>query len=239
MRAFCSWVQDIVHPTDLVFLDFVSKCLEYDPRKRLRAEDAVNHPLFTRVRGLKTVPTPQLSGRPTSSGGQCRTFCELVCDWRVGVGFGRSCGARFRCQRRRVHRMGMPSARTPHMVKLESCKPLHTHAQPFARRCVCPLVPCVLCACCGAVAAAKPRGPDRGPEAHRDAPQCVSGASGTVTKGHGYTSTERRPSAAGDDGDDDYQVRDLAAAEEEGSLDDGRRGRARPGGEPYRRRPGY
>ncbi len=44
-----------MHPEDTVFLDFIQQCLQFDPKRRIRAKDALNHPFFTVVRGLKEV----------------------------------------------------------------------------------------------------------------------------------------------------------------------------------------
>ena len=66
-------VQRIIHPEDTVFLDFIRKCLAYDPRDRIRAKDALNHPLFTGIRGVRDIPKPvkasSLSGAGGSGGG--------------------------------------------------------------------------------------------------------------------------------------------------------------------------
>ena len=52
---WCVVEQDIVHPEDTVFLDFIQQCLQFDPKRRIQAKDALNHPFFTVVRGLKEV----------------------------------------------------------------------------------------------------------------------------------------------------------------------------------------
>ncbi len=45
-----------------MFLDFIRGCLEFDPRRRIRAKEALNHPLFVAVRGVKEVPKPSMRG---------------------------------------------------------------------------------------------------------------------------------------------------------------------------------
>jgi len=40
-------LRDMFHPDDYVFCDLITNMLQYDPRDRLRAEEALRHPFFT------------------------------------------------------------------------------------------------------------------------------------------------------------------------------------------------
>lgn len=48
-----------------MFYDLVKRCLAIDPRKRIRAADAVNHLFFTSIRGFRK-PTEPLFKVPPS-----------------------------------------------------------------------------------------------------------------------------------------------------------------------------
>lgn len=66
-----------IRPQDTVFLDLVRQLLTYDPADRITAQEALNHPFFTAVRGVRPVPFP-LPRKPSSRRGArshspCRT----------------------------------------------------------------------------------------------------------------------------------------------------------------------
>jgi dual specificity tyrosine-phosphorylation-regulated kinase 2/3/4 len=44
----------VLHCTDLAFIDFLEKCLAWDPAKRLKPSEALNHPFITNSRFAST-----------------------------------------------------------------------------------------------------------------------------------------------------------------------------------------
>ena len=83
----CVTGQDIIHPDDVVFYDLVRQCLAVDPRRRIKARDAVNHPLFTSIRGFRK-PTEPAFKVPASK--QHRLDEESIDALSVGPGTGDS-----------------------------------------------------------------------------------------------------------------------------------------------------
>jgi serine/threonine protein kinase len=61
-------LRDLIHADDMVFYDFIRSCLEFDPRKRARAKDLINHSFFTSVRGVVVPPRPVPSPRQEQGG---------------------------------------------------------------------------------------------------------------------------------------------------------------------------
>jgi serine/threonine protein kinase len=51
-------VQDIIHKDDSVFYDLVKRCLTVDPRRRIKAREAINHTFFTAIRGFRRPTEP-------------------------------------------------------------------------------------------------------------------------------------------------------------------------------------
>lgn len=49
----------MVHPAHYLFLDFVRKCLTYDPNSRMTAAEALNHPFLTHPNGAMYLQPPQ------------------------------------------------------------------------------------------------------------------------------------------------------------------------------------
>ncbi len=41
-------LKDLIKPQDAIFLDLLRKLLVYDPRDRITAREALNHPFLTR-----------------------------------------------------------------------------------------------------------------------------------------------------------------------------------------------
>eukprot|EP01138_Halocafeteria_seosinensis_P010159 gb/GECG01010375.1/.p1 GENE.gb/GECG01010375.1/~~gb/GECG01010375.1/.p1 ORF type:complete len:637 (+),score=62.98 gb/GECG01010375.1/:1-1911(+) len=52
-------LEEIISPRDEVFLDLIRRMLEFDPKKRITAAEALNHKFFTKVRDYKTPPVPE------------------------------------------------------------------------------------------------------------------------------------------------------------------------------------
>jgi len=51
-------LEDIMHRRDVVFCGLVRRMLEFDPKRRISAAEAVNHPFFSAIRGKFKVPIP-------------------------------------------------------------------------------------------------------------------------------------------------------------------------------------
>ncbi|KAG6052951.1 hypothetical protein E4U33_000346, partial [Claviceps sp. LM78 group G4] len=63
-RPSSKTLQQVLKCDDEVFLDFIARCLRWDPERRLRPEDAVRHEFIT---GQKTpITIPRLSARDSS-----------------------------------------------------------------------------------------------------------------------------------------------------------------------------
>lgn len=60
-------LEEIVAPRDEVFLDLIRRMLEFDPKKRITAAEALNHKFFTKVRGTKTPPVPEVLSPPRTN----------------------------------------------------------------------------------------------------------------------------------------------------------------------------
>lgn len=52
-------LEEIIAPRDEVFLDLIRRMLEFDPKKRITAAEALNHKFFTKVRDYKAPPVPE------------------------------------------------------------------------------------------------------------------------------------------------------------------------------------
>ncbi|KAG6816950.1 hypothetical protein H0H87_001465 [Tephrocybe sp. NHM501043] len=59
-------LQQVLRCTDEDFLDFISKCLVWDPERRIKPQAALRHPFITGGRRLKPPPS---TSKPTSSAG--------------------------------------------------------------------------------------------------------------------------------------------------------------------------